>query len=169
MADAKDILTRKLSNGELSTEEYNRRLALISDDKSDNVADHEILISDEDRYGNIGLIEAISLGFKNMFDFQGRSSRSAYWYFGLFVMCAYLLILGFTGAKIGSVPRLIIDIFVTVIPLSASVRRLHDTDRSGWWNLVGLTIIGLVPLIIWQVTPGQNDVNRFGPRIDAGK
>jgi len=169
MADAKDILTRKLANGELSLEEYNRRLALISDDYSGNVADQESITLDEGRYGNIGLIQAISLGFQNLFDFQGRSSRSAYWYFGLFVTCAYLVILNFTEARIGSAPRLIIDIFVTFIPLSASVRRLHDTDRSGWWNLVGLTIIGLVPLIIWQAMPGQNDGNRFGPRIDAGK
>ena len=33
--------------------------------------------------------------------------------------------------------------------LSVGARRLHDTNRSGWWQLIALTIVGLIPLIIW--------------------
>ena len=50
-----------------------------------------------------------------------------------------------------------------VIPfLSVTVRRLHDQDKSGWWLLIGLTGIGLLPLIYWLVTRGDREVNRFG-------
>ena len=44
-----------------------------------------------------------------------------------------------------------------------TVRRLHDTDRSGWWYLIVLTIIGIIPLIIWFCTRGTIGENRFGP------
>ena len=50
-----------------------------------------------------------------------------------------------------------------VIPfLSVMVRRLHDHDKSGWWLLIALTGIGLLPLLYWLVTRGDNDANRFG-------
>ncbi len=57
---------------------------------------------------------------------------------------------------------LIFDL-VTLIPgLAVSTRRLHDTDRSGWWILISLTIIGIIPLIFWYATKGTEGGNRFG-------
>jgi len=44
-----------------------------------------------------------------------------------------------------------------------SVRRLHDMGRSGWWLLIGLVpLIGIVVLLIWYVSRGQDGMNRFG-------
>jgi uncharacterized membrane protein YhaH (DUF805 family) len=50
-----------------------------------------------------------------------------------------------------------------LIPLLAvSARRLHDTNRSGWWYLLSITIIGIIPLIIWWSQDGQNQENQYG-------
>ena len=46
--------------------------------------------------------------------------------------------------------------------LSLSVRRLHDIDRSGWWNLIIFTIIGIVVLLYWACKKGDEGENRFG-------
>jgi uncharacterized membrane protein YhaH (DUF805 family) len=47
--------------------------------------------------------------------------------------------------------------------LAVSVRRLHDLDRSGWWLLLVLTVIGVILLIIWDFIKGTAGPNRFGP------
>jgi uncharacterized membrane protein YhaH (DUF805 family) len=46
--------------------------------------------------------------------------------------------------------------------LAIAARRLHDIDRTGWWQLIGLPLIGLIVLIYWWVQPGQPGGNRFG-------
>ena len=66
-------------------------------------------------------LDAISACFQEYATFSGRASRSEYWYFMLF---SFILI-GITGG---------IGLFVVFLPVIAvSVRRLHDTDKSGWW------------------------------------
>jgi uncharacterized membrane protein YhaH (DUF805 family) len=54
---------------------------------------------------------------------------------------------------------------VTLLPgLAVSVRRLHDTDRSGWWLFIMMIpIAGLVVLIVWFIQDGTPGYNRFGP------
>jgi len=42
------------------------------------------------------------------------------------------------------------------------VRRLHDINRTGWWLLIAFTIIGIIPLIIWAIQPGNQESNRYG-------
>jgi uncharacterized membrane protein YhaH (DUF805 family) len=54
---------------------------------------------------------------------------------------------------------------ITLLPtLAVAIRRLHDVDRSGWWLLMYLTIIGIIyPLLVWKCTKGTEGNNRFGP------
>jgi uncharacterized membrane protein YhaH (DUF805 family) len=47
--------------------------------------------------------------------------------------------------------------------IAVATRRLHDTNRSGWWQLIGLTIVGLIPLLIWTVQDSDAGPNRYGP------
>jgi uncharacterized membrane protein YhaH (DUF805 family) len=48
--------------------------------------------------------------------------------------------------------------------ISVTVRRLHDTDRSGWWYWIGLIpLVGAILLLIWFCTRGTDGANRFGP------
>ena len=51
----------------------------------------------------------------------------------------------------------------TLIPsIAVSVRRLHDTNRSGWWNLIALTFVGIIPLLIWLCQAGDKNDNQYG-------
>ena len=87
--------------------------------------------------------QSIKTCFSKFFDFSGRARRSEYWWFYLFS--------AITSIVLGWVPLLGLVTLVLVIPgLSAGARRLHDTGRSGWWQLstwipglIGLVLVGL--------------------------
>ncbi len=100
--------------------------------------------------------KAISIGWKKYADFEGRATRSEYWYWVLFyILCFY--------------PTLGIGAVVLFIPsIAVAVRRLHDIGMSGWWYLLGLVpLIGWIFLIIWYCTPSQEGENEYGPEPDA--
>ena len=55
---------------------------------------------------------------------------------------------------------------VTLIPsISVGVRRLHDIDKSGWWFLITLTVIGILLIIYWHCVAGDEDDNRYGAPV----
>ena len=59
---------------------------------------------------------------------------------------------------------------VTLVPsISLSVRRLHDINRSGWWFLLSITLIGLIPLIYWACQRGDRVENDYGSDKEAGR
>ena len=84
---------------------------------------------------------AIKKGFQNYFNFSGRSSRSEFWYFYLFILILSSIttfidtfILGYHSEELGTTGE--IFLLLTIIPqLSIIVRRLHDVGKSGWWFL----------------------------------
>lgn len=98
-------------------------------------------------------------------DFSGRSRRAELWYFVLFNT-----IVGF-GLELLGIAILKTQLFYALYSLAASipsfavqVRRLHDTDRSGWWLLIWLIpIIGWIVLIVFFCENSQPGDNRFGP------
>ena len=58
----------------------------------------------------------------------------------------------------------------TTIPvLAVGARRLHDLNKSGWLQLLAITIIGLIPLIIWWATEGTKKSNSHGKPIKIKK
>ena len=70
-------------------------------------------------------------------------------------------ILGYHSEEMGIVNG--IFFLVTAIPqISITIRRLHDTGKSGWWFLISFTIIGLIPLFIWWCTSSEPNKNRYG-------
>ena len=103
-------------------------------------------------------------------DFSGRARRSEYWYFVLFTFLVNIVttivdaILGtdFDDSSGGLISSLV-SLALLLPSLAVGVRRLHDTDRSGWWILLGLIpIIGWILLIIWFATDSKAD-NQYGP------
>ncbi len=103
--------------------------------------------------------------------FQGRAQRSEYWFFVLFytlIAIALAIVDGVTGtfsrsAGVGLLGG-IFALAMIMPSLAVGVRRLHDTDRSGWWLLIGLVpLIGVIVLIIFFVLDSQPGANRFGP------
>src|SRR5207244_826126 len=117
--------------------------------------------------------QAIQSGFKKYVTFAGHAARSEYWYWMLFVLLASL-VLNIADQVIFHVPvennkalHPLSTLFslLTFLPgLSMAVRRLHDTDRSGWWFLiVFIPIIGIIVFLVWACTKGTAGDNRFGP------
>jgi uncharacterized membrane protein YhaH (DUF805 family) len=119
---------------------------------------------------------AISTCFQKYATFSGRAMRSEYWYFVLFLVIASAItaILDevlFPGNRIS--PLNTIFSIATFLPsLAAAARRLHDIDKSGWWQLLWLIpIIGWIIIIIWLAKAGAPGPNRFdvGPWGAGGK
>ena len=119
-------------------------------------------------------------------EFSGRSRPREYWTFALFLLLGTILlswldvVLGLgagygyyehslynTAAGYVADSGLLTRIFAlaTVIPgLAVAVRRLHDTDRSGWWLLIGLVpLLGELALFIFMLMSGTRGPNRYGP------
>ena len=111
--------------------------------------------------------QSISVCFSKYADFNGRAQRSEFWFFYLFTA---LLSYGtmFLGLMLGDygIINLIASLSVMLPALAVSARRLHDTGRSGWWYLLSITIVGLIPLIIWWCAEGTKEANEYGNPID---
>jgi uncharacterized membrane protein YhaH (DUF805 family) len=113
--------------------------------------------------GPVGFGEAISQAFKNIFTFNGRASRSAFWWFTLFafIIAVVLDIIG-AVSKVTALPY-IIEVVIAIVTIGLQVRRLHDTNRSGFWWFIGLIpIVGGIVLLVFDCLPGTPGPNRFG-------
>ena len=90
--------------------------------------------------------EAIVRCLTGYTDFYGRATRSEYWWFFLFVMLLS------AGAAIIDVTLYYLVSLALLIPLlAAGARRLHDTNRSGWWQLLNFAPLGFVVVLIFLV------------------
>lgn len=103
--------------------------------------------------------------------FSGRARRKEYWFFFLFTILASL-ILAIVDNLIGTFDQRqgigllggIYSLAVLIPSLAVTVRRLHDTDRSGWWILIAfLPLIGAIVLLVFMVLDSNEHENRFGP------
>ena len=102
--------------------------------------------------------------------FEGRARRREYWTFVLFYVLA-VVVLAIVDDVVGTFNEevglgLLSGLFVlaTLIPtIAVTVRRLHDTDRSGWWVLLEfIPIVGGLVLLVFTVLDSQPGANRFG-------
>tara|TARA_Y100001958_G_scaffold154226_2_gene142860 strand:- start:168 stop:542 length:375 start_codon:yes stop_codon:yes gene_type:complete len=106
--------------------------------------------------------ESVTTCLKKYFVFEGRASRSEYWWFQLIVTPSYL-ISTIIENEIGYF-FLGILIFAFIPAISAGVRRLHDTNRSGFFLLISfIPIIGSFILLFFLIPEGTKGKNRFGP------
>ena len=111
--------------------------------------------------------KSIEVCFKKFATFDGRAKKSEFWWFQLFC-----LIVEFTGIIFDWLMgyesgffELVAYVIVLLPSLAVGARRLHDTGRSGWWQLLYLTIIGIIVLIVWWVADGDKKKNKFGEPI----
>ena len=107
--------------------------------------------------------------------FSGRAGLSEYWWYFLFILLGNLVfssIDSFLGTTAGFMYQGNIEVktslfngifsLLTLIPsIAVAARRLHDVNKSGWWQLLMLTIIGILPLIYWLLKKPVDKGNRF--------
>lgn len=96
--------------------------------------------------------ESIRTCFNKYVDFSGRASRSEYWWFALFVFLGCFVLSWF------SFWLYVLFALGCLLPqLAAASRRLHDTGRSGWWQLISLVpLVGWIVLIVFLAQEGTN-------------
>jgi uncharacterized membrane protein YhaH (DUF805 family) len=108
--------------------------------------------------------EAVRDWFDKYAEFNGRSARSAYWYWFLFALLAGLV--GYIlSAIVGTlIIYYLIDLALFLPGLAVGVRRLHDTNRSGWWILIAfIPLIGAIVLIVFFCQQSDAGENQYGP------
>lgn len=105
-------------------------------------------------------------------EFTGRARRTEFWMFTLF-SAIISLVLGLLDSLLGTTfvegtmsgwLGMIYTLAVLLPSLGVSIRRLHDTGRSGWWLLIGLVpFVGGIVLIVFWALPGDAGPNSHGP------
>ena len=102
--------------------------------------------------------------------FSGRARRAEFWWFvlgNLIVSIVLSIIDGILGSN--GILGLIYSVGVLLPSIGVSIRRLHDTDRSGWWLLIGLIpLIGFLVLLYFYVQDGDPQPNQYGPSPKYG-
>lgn len=98
-------------------------------------------------------------------EFNGRARRAEYWYFVLFNFLISLA-LGIVEGIVADTPGILQGVYslgIIVPSLAVGCRRLHDTGKSGWWQLIGLIpIIGGIVLLVFMVQDSQPEENQYG-------
>jgi uncharacterized membrane protein YhaH (DUF805 family) len=113
------------------------------------------------------MITAVKSCFSQYATFSGRASRPEFWYFALFMVIGSVvagvldiaLFPAMEWSPLGSIFNL-----VTFLPsIAVAARRLHDIDRSGWWQLINIIpLIGWIIFLVWTTSLGTRGPNRFG-------
>jgi uncharacterized membrane protein YhaH (DUF805 family) len=103
--------------------------------------------------------------------FEGRAGRKEYWFFILFNILISMA-LGYVDWLTGNInPETGLGILsgiyalgVMIPGMAVSVRRLHDTDRSGWWLLITFVpVIGAIVFLYFMVLDSNPETNEYGP------
>jgi uncharacterized membrane protein YhaH (DUF805 family) len=126
----------------------------------------------------MGFIAAVAKSYANILNFSGRASRAEYWWFMFYQFLAiFAVTIGMTLYAKGLEPfaaealaaqslgvwTLVYTVAFWLPALSSIVRRLHDTDHSGWWYfIVMVPIVGVFVLMFFLLMPSSLDRNRFG-------
>ena len=122
----------------------------------------------------MGFLEASLFCLKNYANLNGRAERSEFWFFMLFccvvgciaTLADMYLYSAYPPQFAALMPlNLLVNIIIVIPNIAATSRRLHDVDRSGKWQFIAVTVIGIIPLLYWLCQKGQPGPNRYGARV----
>jgi uncharacterized membrane protein YhaH (DUF805 family) len=96
--------------------------------------------------------------------FEGRAGRAEYWWFFLANLIISFVLQALAGASDALLILAVVYSLAVLIPgLAVAVRRLHDTNKSGWWILISLVpFVGVIVLIVFLATDGDQGANQYG-------
>ena len=116
---------------------------------------------------NYGIIDWFKKGLRNYTNFSGRARRKEYWYFFLVQMGVVIIAMILDAFIFSSETGLfyIVAALGLFLPgLAVTIRRLHDTSRSGWWFLIGVVpLIGSIILLVFLASDTKPEINQWGP------
>ena len=133
----------------------------------------EIEISEYTEPPKTSLVGAIKKGFRGYVVWNARSTRSEYWWWTLFAVIVALVARIIDSAvfsadmltDLGPVGA-ITSLALFLPGLSVWIRRLHDTDRSGWWTWILLIpIVGFIIQLVFALLPSKMGPTRWNNRI----
>jgi uncharacterized membrane protein YhaH (DUF805 family) len=119
--------------------------------------------------------DAVKICLHKYADFNGRARRSEFWWWALFTVLVGLVasiidaILGTRSTSTGNgLVGSLASLAMLLPSLAVGARRLHDTGRSGWWQLLWIVVlVGWIFLVVWWCTDSHGD-NRYGPSPKGG-
>ncbi len=117
----------------------------------------------------MSFVESIQTVFQKYAVFEGRARRSEYWWFYLAYAIVNAVLSGLSQALSGSGMGTAVSVLSGIIGLACLVptiavttRRLHDTGKSGWWQLLYLKCIGSIVILIFCALDSQPGDNQYG-------
>lgn len=109
-------------------------------------------------------------------EFEGRARRSEFWLFTLFdiiLLFGWAILFGISAAISGDragpvaigigLLGVVLYLCLLIPRLAVTVRRLHDSDKSGWWILIAMLPFGGIVLLVFYCLDGTRGPNRYGP------
>ncbi|WP_232666902.1 DUF805 domain-containing protein [Pseudonocardia sp. TRM90224] len=109
-------------------------------------------------------------GLRPYADFSGRARRQEYWMYILFYTIFVLALVAvdavliyLTDSRWSLILSMIFSLAMLIPTLAVTVRRLHDTDRSGWWYLISFVPFGSIVILVFTVMEGTRGANQYGP------
>jgi uncharacterized membrane protein YhaH (DUF805 family) len=100
---------------------------------------------------------------ENYANFEGRARRSEFWWYELATLIAvFVLVLLITFADIFWVLYVLYLLAIIVPTIAVTIRRLHDSDKSGWWILIGLIPFGGLVVLVFMCLDSTRGANRWG-------
>ena len=117
----------------------------------------------------MNFVEAIQVCLSKYATFHGRARRSEYWWFALFnVIVSVVAAIIDQALGGGQIFQVLVSLALLLPSIAVGVRRLHDTNRSGWWILIGLIpLVGFIILIVFFCTDSTPGDNNYGPSPKA--
>ncbi|MGM0834836.1 MAG: DUF805 domain-containing protein [Bacillota bacterium] len=102
---------------------------------------------------------------KNYVTFSGRARRKEYWMFALIsALISLALTIVESVSDLSQILTGIYSLFIFLPSLAVSIRRLHDTGKSGWWFLIVLIpIVGAIILLVFMCLDSEEGMNKYGP------
>jgi uncharacterized membrane protein YhaH (DUF805 family) len=116
-----------------------------------------------DEETHMSFMQAVKSVLTNYVGFSGRARRSEFWWYVLFNVLVSIVAAIIGGMIKFPFLQTLVSLALLLPSLAVGARRLHDTNRTGWWQLIGLTGIGFIVLIIFWVMDSLPGQNQYGP------